>query len=81
MAYTRPVKFTVVNTYGCGPDGEDDVYTVEVFKKLCKITAFIDCDGHGHPVLDSMADPKIRVTPSRLSRIPSDATHIVWFNR
>ena len=29
MAYTERVKFTVTGTYGCGPDNEDDVYTVE----------------------------------------------------
>lgn len=32
MAYTDPVKFTAVNTYGCHPHDENDVYTVASFK-------------------------------------------------
>ena len=81
MAYTERVKFTVTGTYGCGPDDEDDVYTVEDFKDLVKCHAFIDYDGFGHPVLASMADPDIFIKPSRLKEIPEDATHIVWYNR
>lgn len=81
MAYTERVKFTVTGTYGCGPDDEDDVYTVEDFKDLVKCHAFIDYDGYGHPVLASMADSDIFIKPSRLEEIPKDATHIVWYNR
>jgi hypothetical protein len=79
--YNEPVKFTVTGTYGNGPEDEDDVYTVEEFKHFCRIGAFIDYDGYGHPVKDHMADNRITIKPSKLSKIPEDATHIVWYNR
>jgi len=44
VEYCIPVKFTVTGTYGCGPKGEDDVYTVEEFKKFCEAGSFIDFD-------------------------------------
>lgn len=85
--YTDPVKFTSTNNYGCGPQGEDDVYTVEEFKTLCENGAFIDYDGFGCPVKDSKADPSFFIYPSRVVAypnprwIPEDATHVVWYNR
>jgi len=81
MAYTKKVKFTATNRYGCGPEGEDDVYTVEEFTQHVKDHSFIDYDGFGYPVKDGKADPSIYIKPSRLHEIPADATHIVWFNR
>ncbi len=81
MAYTNPVKFTKTGQYGCGPDDEDDVYTIEEFKQLCGSTMFVDSDGCGHPVKDNLADMQVWVWPSQLDKIPADATHIVWFNR
>jgi hypothetical protein len=81
MAYTRPVKFSQTGMYGNDLPGEDDVYTVDEFKRYCEIGAFIDYDGHGYPVKDKLADESVTVKPSRLSEIPSDATHVVWFNR
>lgn len=80
-SYRTPVKFTKTNQYGCGPDDEDDVYTVAEFKALCKDGAFIDYDGSGHPVKDRRSDDSIIIKPSRLEDIPASATHIVWFNR
>lgn len=79
--YDRPVKFTVTDQYGCGPDDEDDVYTVDEFKEHCHVGSFIDYDGHGYPVKDGMADEDVVVKPSRVNEIPSDATHVVWYNR
>ena len=79
--YTEPVKFTKTGQYGCGPDDEDDVYTVEEFRRYCDSGAFIDYDGYGHPVKDKKADVHIVVVPSKLKAVPSDATHIVWYNR
>jgi len=81
MAYTRKVTFTKTGLYGCGLYDEDDVYTVEEFKEFCGAGAFIDYDGFGHPVKDGFADACINIKPSRLSAIPEDATHIVWYNR
>ncbi len=78
--YDEPVKFDKTNLYGCGPKG-DDVYTVEEFKACVKSGAFIDYDGFGHPVKNKLANRFIYVRPSKLGRIPKDATHIVWYNR
>lgn len=79
--YTEAVKFSATGLYGCGKEDEDDVYTVEEFKQFVASGAFIDYDGHGHPVKDNLSDPNIHIKPSKLSEIPSDATHIVWYNR
>lgn len=81
MGYTDPVKFTATNRYGCGPNDEDDVYTVAEFESACKSGSFIDYDGFGYPMKDGKADSEICVKPSRLEEIPKDATHVVWFNR
>jgi hypothetical protein len=81
MSYTEPVSFSSTNNYGCGPEDEDDVYTVEEFKHRCERRSFVDYDGFGHPVKDGKADESIFIYPSKVSEIPSDATHIVWFNR
>lgn len=81
MAYKHPVKFTKTNQYGCGPDDEDDVYTVEEFKAHCKSGSFVDYDGYGHPVKDGLEDNSIYIKPSNVATIPKDATHINWFNR
>jgi len=80
MAYTEPVKFSKTNCYGCGH--EDDVYTVAEFIQAVESGAFIDYDGYGHPVRDGMSDTSIVICPSTAAEdIPSDATHVVWFNR
>jgi hypothetical protein len=81
MGYTVPVNFSKTNLYGCGLPHEDDVYTVEEFKAHVASGAFIDYDGHGYPVKDRKSDPSIFIKPSKLDRIPSDATHIVWYNK
>lgn len=81
MAYTQKVKFSSTNNYGCGPKGEDDVYTIKEFKACCKSSAFIDYDGIGYPVKDGLRDTSIVIRPSRLKDIPADATHIVWCNK
>lgn len=82
MAYTRKVKFSSTGNYGCGPDHEDDVYTIEEFREYCESGGFVDYDGYGHPVKDEMCDPDIFVSPSSYAKdIPADATHIVWYNR
>ena len=79
--YDLKVRFTKTAQYGCGPASEDDVYTVEEFRQYCENGMFIDYDGFGHPVKDKKADTSICIVPSKLKRIPADATHIVWFNR
>jgi hypothetical protein len=79
--YTEPVKFSSTDNYGCGAKDEEDVYTVAEFRECVESTAFIDYDGYGHPVKDKKSDPSIAVLPSKVDEIPTDATHIVWFNR
>lgn len=81
MSYNKLVRFTKTGQYGCGPEDEDDVYTVDEFRALCLNGMFIDYDGHGYPVRDGLADGDIMVKPSYLAGIPTDATHIVWYNR
>jgi hypothetical protein len=81
MAYTEPVHFSETNRFGCGPDYEDDIYTVDEFKDICYGRGFLDYDGFGHPVKNKKSDPYIIIKPSQLHAIPEDATHIVWFNR
>ena len=61
-----------------------DLMTVEEFKACVKEGGFIDYDGWGHAVKDNMmdpGDPDYPIRPSKLFRIPKDATHIIWFNR
>ena len=82
MAYDKPVLFSVTDTYGCSPEGEDDVYTVDEFLEHCDNDSFIDYDGYGFPVKDKFSDESIVVMPSNAREtIPKDATHIVWYNR
>jgi len=80
--YITKVIFTETNKYGCGPEDENDVYTIEEFREHIKSFAFIDYDGHGYPVKNSLADHSITVKPSTFEEdLPNDATHIVWYNR
>ena len=81
LDYTREVKFSSTDNYGCGPDDEDDVYTIKEFIENCESGGFIDYDGFGYPVKDSKACTQIIIKPSRVAEIPEDATHIIWFNR
>lgn len=60
---------------------DDDVMEIEDFKAAVEQGAFMDYDGFGYPVKDSLADNDIRIRPSKLEDIPDDATHIVWFNK
>lgn len=60
---------------------ESDVMTVEDFRNSCANDCLIDYDGYGHPVLNGYYNSDIVITPSRIGRIPSSATHIIWFNR
>lgn len=80
--YTEKVTFTETNLYGCGPDNDDDVYTIEEFRGQIETCGFIDYDGHGYPVKNSLADRSITVKPSTFEEdLPNDATHIIWYNR
>lgn len=67
--YTRPL-----HEYG-------DLMTVREFIDACQQGGFIDDDGYGYPVKDGMMDPSSPIYPSLVKRIPTDATHVHWFNR
>lgn len=58
-----------------------DLMTVKDFRDACKVGAFIDYDGFGHPVKRGKMAGEITVIPSKVDEIPEDATHIIWFNR
>lgn len=60
---------------------DDTIYTVEEFVEYCQDGLFIDYDGFGHPIKDKLINPDICIYPSKLNKIPDDATHIVWYNR
>ncbi len=62
------------------PDYGDKI-PVKDFLESCAGEFFIDYDGHGYPVKGNKMASGVVVKPSNLSVIPSDATHIMWFNR
>jgi len=55
--------------------------TVAEFRIYVRSGAFIDYDGYGYPVKDEMMNNSLPILPSKVDDIPSDATHIIWFNR
>lgn len=58
-----------------------DLYTIEEFISMCKAGAFNDYDGYGNPVKNNRMNTDVSVYPSEIDKIPSDVTHIVWFNK
>ena len=58
-----------------------DLIPKKSFISSCKSHGFIDYDGHGYPVKGKKMNSQITIYPSRVSEIPEDATHIIWFNR
>jgi hypothetical protein len=51
------------------------------FIKEVKSSLFTDYDGFGHPAKDDLMDQTVYIWPSRISSLPEDCTHIVWFNK
>ena len=69
-----------------------DLMTVTEFSHCVETGLFIDYDGDGVAVIQVDGVTKLdcpntpgerdyRISPSTISNIPEDATHIVWFNR
>lgn len=57
-----------------------DVMTKEDFiQQVSENGMFTEYDGTGYPAKDGLMDRNQFVFP--LSRIPEDATHVVWFNK
>jgi len=57
------------------------VMAAEDFRNSCAVGAFIDYDGHGYYVINDTVYTHLTVRPSRVGRIPKEATHVVWFNK
>ena len=71
IEYTHPVS------------SDEEVMTVTDFKEQCADGSLIDDDGFGWPVKEgfyAMPDPEQWIYPSKLDRIPEDATHVLWAN-
>ncbi len=39
-----------------------------------------ETSGYGHPVKNGFFTNDLVIYPSHLSRIPTDATHVIWFD-
>lgn len=52
----------------------------EEFLDAVKDGSFIDYDGFGHPVKNNLMSNRV-VHPSQVRELPSDATHVLWYNR
>lgn len=60
----------------------DNVYTIEQFKGICKSGCFIDYDGFGvYAYEDKKSDIEIYPSDVQKGNVRSDFTHVVWYNR
>ena len=59
-----------------------DLFTIEEFKSCCKAGGFIESDGEGYYVKDSL-EYDLPVRPSFFARdyIRRDFTHVMWYNK
>jgi hypothetical protein len=63
-------------------DELDLIMTVEDFKDDVESGALTDYDGWGYAVnKNNKKRTDINIFASKVNQIPSDATHIIWFNR
>ncbi len=60
-------------------DEDGDLMTVEEFQNACANGSFIDYDGFGDMIVDGKAVGEI--SPSSYMDIPSNVTHVRWYNR
>ena len=61
---------------------DDDVYTIEKFKGICKSVGFIDYDGFGvYAYKDKKSNIEIYPSDVQKGNVRSDFTHVVWYNR
>ena len=61
---------------------DDDVYTIEKFKGICKSGGFIDYDGFGvYAYKDKKSNIEIYPSDVQKGNVRSDFTHVVWYNR
>lgn len=62
-------------------DDETTVVPVDVFKAAVSCGGFVDDGGYGHPIIDNKVIDDILILSSDLATIPTQATHIMWYNR
>ena len=61
---------------------DDDIYTIEQFKSMCKGGGFIDYDGFGvYAFKDKKSDIEIYPSDVIKGNLRTDFTHVVWYNR
>lgn len=58
-----------------------DLIPIAEFRDAIAATAITDSDGIGHPVIGDICQCNIWVHPSKLSELPPEITHIMWFNK
>lgn len=58
-----------------------DLMTVREFIENVYNGLFVDGDGFGNPVRNGLVNNLCEIPPSRLDKIPKNATHIIWFNK
>lgn len=69
-------------TYNTKVEDSDYLMTIVEFSDNVDFGGFVDSDGHGYPCKDSFYNRDLQLYPSNFKdKTPSDATHIVWFNR
>lgn len=70
--------------YSDKPDETDDVMTLAEFRDGIDCGCFTDYDGYGYAAREEDGEVRMShtvVNPSSVDRIPTDATHVVWFNK
>jgi len=60
--------------------GIGNLMTVETWRCGVRSGCLTDDDGFGYPVKDGKASSQ-PISPSDMSDLPKDATHVQWFNR
>lgn len=60
---------------------KEDLFEIDTFIEHCEAGLFTDYDGYGNPYRFGLIDHNIRIKPSRLKEIPTNATHILWYNK
>lgn len=91
LDFERSIATTKNTVYKLSPDlgrytkklSEDSVlFSTEGYLATVRDNALIDYDGFGRPVKENRIDETRTIHPSALGLdIPTDATHIVWYNR
>lgn len=63
------------------PDEYAHLMTLQEYFESCRMGLFTDYDGFCYPVKDGLVDESEQYSPSELVFMPTDMTHIVWYNK